>query len=149
MPTKIDSHIKNTLAASNAFEPLTFTIFLPDSDKLGKPVKDFDGWVKQAIELLTTINGGASAMSPVDGAWLNPETGQIVVEKTTPVFSYVNPLRFRAMLRNVRVFLHDFGRKSNQGEILVQYGDTMYTITSFVPLHCEAESEPQLLEYSG
>lgn len=51
-------------------------------------------------------------MAPVEGAWLNPETGILVREKVVLAYTYVDPEHFFGSLVKVRGFLHRLGRET-------------------------------------
>ena len=56
-----------------------FSIYVPNKDRTGKEIGDQRRWVLEAIRLLSEINGGATAMPPVEGGWLNDD-GEIIWE---------------------------------------------------------------------
>src|SRR5215207_1909971 len=92
------------------------TIYIPSRDRDGEPV-EFENWVKQAMELLSQIRGGATRMPPVQGAWLNPESQVLIIEDVTLVYSYVDGDALAVRLPELRRFLHAMGRALRQGEI--------------------------------
>jgi len=46
------------------------TLYIPNKDKNGKQIKNFDRWVKEAQRILARIGGGSTALPPADGTWL-------------------------------------------------------------------------------
>ena len=66
-----------------------FAIYIPNKDKRGKPVEQ-EKWVNKALLLLSEICGGATAMPPVRGAWLNEERQDLVVEEPVLVLSLIH-----------------------------------------------------------
>lgn len=68
-----------------------FSIYLPDKDRDGKRIKNHVAWVHEAKLLLAKINGGATAMPPTDGVWLNEETDKTIEENTVVVYSFIQP----------------------------------------------------------
>ncbi|MDQ2733299.1 MAG: hypothetical protein M3Y56_16745 [Armatimonadota bacterium] len=89
-------------------------------------------WVLEAIRLLSEINGGATAMPPVEGGWLNDE-GQIIWEQPVVVYSFIRPAQFLSNLSRIREFLHRMGRETNQGEVAFEFDGRFYRIRTFDP----------------
>lgn len=106
------------------------TIYIPSRDRDGKPV-EFEEWVIRAMNLLSQIGGGATRMPPVQGAWLNPETQALITEEVTLVYSYVDGDTFAARLPDVRALMHSMGRALNQGEVVIEFNDTLYKVQEF------------------
>lgn len=106
------------------------TIYIPSRDRNGNPV-EFESWVRQAMEILSQIGGGATRMPPAQGAWLNPETDALIVEDVTLVYSYVDGDALAARLPDLRRLLHEMGRALKQGEVVVEFNDTLYKIRRF------------------
>jgi hypothetical protein len=134
-----DVDLSRILGASPQPAGERFTIYLPDKDRLGEPVKDINSWIDAALYLLTEINGGATKLAPTTGYWRSPQ-GQTVTEQTTLVYSYYrDPQAFHDRLDEIAAFLHDFGRSTNQGEIVAEiFGESQdgffnrfYSITEF------------------
>ena len=51
-------------------------------------------WVNKALLLLSEICGGATAMPPVRGAWLNEERQDLVVEEPVLVYTFIDSDKF-------------------------------------------------------
>jgi hypothetical protein len=117
-------------AESAAIERLTPYILCRDKNGI-----EFDQkpWVDEALKLLSNIAGGATAMPPVDGAWLNPETSELVQEKVVLVYTFIDPDRFEAMVKRLRAFLHRLGRRTGQGEVVFEFDDLLYKIRDYDP----------------
>ncbi len=94
--------------------PQCFSIYIPNKDRVGQEIGNQRRWVLEAIQLLSEINNGATAMPPVEGAWLDEE-GDVVWEHPVVVYSFVRPEVFVANLPRIREFLHRLGRETNQG----------------------------------
>jgi hypothetical protein len=47
------------------------------------------------------------------------------------VFCYVLPDQLRAQLKNLRKFVHRFGRETNQGEVVVECDSKFYRVKQF------------------
>lgn len=107
------------------------TIYIPNKDKNGKQIKDLNGWIKRAQEILTLIGGGSTALPPADGSWLNTENDEIIREKTTIIYTYIDPVRFEENVNSLKKFLHDFGRETKQGEVVIEFYGRFYKIRKF------------------
>lgn len=57
-----------------------FAIYVPNKNQHGEHVAQ-GRWVEEGLRLLASICGGASAMPPVQGAWLNPQTQELIIEE--------------------------------------------------------------------
>ena len=107
------------------------TLYIPDKDKNGKPIKNLDRWIKEAQTILTPIGGGRTSLSPADGTWSNPEGGGVVWEKTRIIYTYIEPDKFEENVGLLREFLHRFGRETNQGEVVFEFDGRFYRIRKF------------------
>ena len=107
------------------------TLYIPNKDKNGKQIKNFDRWVEEAQRILARIGGGSTALPPADGTWLNPENDKIIREKTKIVYAYIFPDKFEENIVALREFLHRFGRETNQGEVVVEFDGQFYRIRKF------------------
>ena len=125
---KIDLGVE--LGATAAFSTQRLTLFIPNKDQNGRKLKDHKRWVDDARELLSKIGGGSTAFPPADGNWVN-EKGDIIWEQTTMIFCYFLPDDFRGQLKNLREFLHRFGRATKQGEVVVEIDGEFFRIKQF------------------
>ena len=91
---------------------------------------NWEDWISEARALLTAIGGGATALPPADGTWLD-DNGNVLWEATKIIYCYIRPDAFRANLQQLRAFLHRFGRATNQGEVVVEFDGLFYRIRSF------------------
>lgn len=128
----IETDLGRALGADDSTSPQCFTIYVPNKDRDGRPVSDQQDWIEEAIALMCEINGGATAMPPVDGAWKN-ERGEVIRENPVVVYSYIATEAFTAGLPRIREFLHRMGRRTNQGEIAAEYDGRFYHIRRFDP----------------
>jgi hypothetical protein len=108
------------------------TLYIPNKDKDGRKLGDVNQWTDEARQLLGQIGGGSTAYPPADGHWVD-EKGEDLWEKTRIVFCYVYPDRLSAKLRELRQFVHRFGRETNQGEVVVEFDDHFWRIRHFDP----------------
>jgi hypothetical protein len=109
---------------------------------MAKNVKSHQQWVKDARALLTLIGGGATAFPPADGTWAGDD-GKVIWELTRIVYSFVIPERFTAHIKELRKFVHRFGRETNQGEVVVEFDGNLYRITEFEPSVANHAQESQ------
>jgi hypothetical protein len=115
-------------AASASIECLTF--YIPSRDKEGNTV-DQKPWIAEALALLSQIGGGAIALPPAEGAWLNPDTGALIKEAVVLAYTYVDPYRFGAPLGKIREFTHRVGRETRQEEVVLEFSGRLYKIMHF------------------
>ena len=108
----------------------TFTIYVPNKDRDGKEIGNQRQWVLEALRLLGSIGGGATAMPPVEGVWANAE-GEFVWENPVLVYSYIKAEQFIANAHELKTFLHRMGRETRQGEIAFEFDGRFYRIHEF------------------
>jgi hypothetical protein len=126
----VELDIAATLGAEPGISIQSFAIYVPNKDKHGKEIGNQRQWVLEALELLGTVGGGATAMPPVEGIWLDDE-GEFVWENPIIVYSYVKTDQFLARLPHLRAFLHRMGRETKQGEVAFEFGGRFYRIRTF------------------
>ena len=107
-----------------------FAIYVPNKDQFGEPV-DQKVWVDRIIRLLSEIGGGATAMPPVTGAWLNPDTNALVIEEPIVVYSYVRPDLLIEKIDDLVGLVRRLGRETNQGAVGLEFGGTFFTVEKF------------------
>ena len=128
-----DAHevdIPTALGSDAGVSTQCFTIYVPNKDRHGNEIGNQRKWVLEASRLLSEINGGATAMPPVEGGWLNDEA-EIIWENPVLVYSFIKPAEFLANLARLREFLHRMGRETNQGEIAFEFDGRFYRIRHF------------------
>jgi hypothetical protein len=118
------------LGAEAAFSTQALTLYIPNKDRAGQEIGTQRRWVLEAIDLLARVGGGATALPPVEGVWVN-EAGQFVWDNPVMVYTYVKPEEFAKRLPEVRAFLHRLGRETDQGEVAVEFNDEFYRIRTF------------------
>lgn len=109
-----------------------FSIYVPNKDRHGEEIGNQRKWVLEAMKLLSEINGGATAMPPVEGGWLSDED-MIIWENPVVVYSFIRPDEFVANIQRLREFLHRMGRETKQGEIAFEFDGRFYRIRNFDP----------------
>lgn len=106
-----------------------FAIYVPSADREGKPIGQKE-WVDQAMEILSDIGGGATAMPPVDGAWRN-EQGRLIRERPIVVYSSIIPEKFIEHGDALVLFVKRMGRETNQGDVAIEFDGVMYYVSDF------------------
>ncbi len=122
--------LATSLGSDGGVSTQCFTVYVPNKDCNGQEIRNQRKWVLEAIRLLSEINGGATAMPPVEGGWLNDQ-GEVVWENPVLVYSFIRPDPFLNNLPRLREFLHRLGRETNQGEIAFEYDGCFFRIRKF------------------
>lgn len=104
-----------------------FAIYVPNKNQHGEHVAQ-GRWVEEGLRLLASICGGASAMPPVQGAWLNPQTQELIIEEPVVIYSYIEPETFAARLGELRDFIHRLGAETDQGQMAFEFDGEFYLI---------------------
>src|SRR5262245_50166143 len=117
--------LEAALGADGGISVQCFAVYVPNKDKHGQEIGNQRKWVLEAIRLFCEVNGGATAMPPVEGGWLN-EQGDVIWESPVVVYSFVRPTEFIANLSRIREFLHRLGRETSQGEIACEFDNRFY-----------------------
>jgi hypothetical protein len=130
-PDEVELDLAEALGAADSSSQC-FSVYVPNKDCKGEEIGNQRKWVLEAIRLLSEINGGATAMPPVEGGWLSDQK-EIVWENPVVVYSFVRPDEFIANLPWIREFLHRMGRETNQGEVAVEFDGRFYRIRKFDP----------------
>lgn len=121
-----------TALGAEASSSQCFSIYIPNKDSKGIEIGNQRKWVLEAMRLLSEINGGATAMPPVEGGWLSDEN-EIIWENPVVVYSFIRPDKFIVNLPRIRDFLHRVGRETNQGEIAFEFDGRFFRIRHFDP----------------
>jgi hypothetical protein len=130
------------LGADGAISKQVFVVYIPNKDREGREIGTQRKWVLEAIQMLSEINGGATAMPPVEGAWFNDEN-RLIWENPVVVYSFIRPAPFRDHLPRVRELLHRMGRETNQGEVAFEFDQRFYRIRSFDAAPARGNHDPE------
>jgi hypothetical protein len=122
--------LATALGSDGGISTQCFTVYIPNKDRKGQEIGNQRKWVLEAIRLLSEINGGATAMPPVEGGWLNDQ-GEIIWENPVVVYSFIRPDDFLKHLARLREFLHRMGRETDQGEVAFEFDGHFYRIRTF------------------
>lgn len=93
------------------------TLFIPSQTRDGDPI-DHEFWRIQALEVMASLFGGATAVE-CQGAWRDDEKGgAIKVERNSTVQSYMAKSSWnKTTVAELANLLHRLGRESSQGEV--------------------------------
>ncbi|MGA7782474.1 MAG: hypothetical protein WCA85_32840 [Paraburkholderia sp.] len=122
----VDLDIAEVFGASETRQQ-RFAIYIPNKDQNGQPVEQAQ-WLTKALTLLSEICGGATAMPPVRGAWLNSETKNLVIEEPILVYTYIDPKPFVDKIQEIVDLVHEIGRETNQGQMAIEFESVLYLI---------------------
>jgi hypothetical protein len=113
--------LKDVLGATGEASAQRFSLYLPEKDRDGAPVPRHDEWVEAAMTIFADVNGGATRLPTAQGIW-KPETGAVVREATSVVYSFIRDTgTFEAGLERLARFIHTFGKHAKQGELMVEF----------------------------
>ncbi|HEX9965282.1 MAG TPA: hypothetical protein VGB04_09910 [Allosphingosinicella sp.] len=110
------------LGAAQAASLQRFSLYLPDSDREGRPVPQLEQWIEAAMLIFAEVNGGATRLPLAQGIWKPEDGGATVREATTIVYSFIRDTeRFEGGIERLAAFIHTFGKHANQGEVMVEF----------------------------
>jgi hypothetical protein len=66
-------NLGEALATDGGISTQCSSVYVPDKDQQGNEIGNHRRWVLEALDLLREINGGATAMPPCEGVWLNDD----------------------------------------------------------------------------
>lgn len=107
------------------------TLFVPSQTRDGDPI-DHKFWRTQALEAMTSLFGGATAIE-CEGAWRDDDRGgSVKTEKVSAVVSLMTKSTWNsATVWVLREFLHRMGREANQGEVGLIVDNVYFPIREF------------------
>lgn len=121
-----------TLGAGPSSGTVLVTLFIPSVDRDKQPINQAY-WREEALRVMGTLFGGATAFPPGRGVWRDDErSGELVYDDTVIVVSYasseaITPDAFAKLRR----FLHRLGREARQGQISVVVDGVHHPITQY------------------
>jgi hypothetical protein len=125
--------------------PDKFTIYIPDHDRNQQVIKNIGTWIDSAVQLMVEINGGCTRLAVAKGHWVT-DTGLIVVEDTTIIYSYLlKPDKFKSDFNRIVEFFHTFGRETDQDALFAElsyFDGTGYVQEAFEIPHTNYLSVP-------
>ncbi len=99
-------------------------LFIPSVERDGTTAVDQQRWVKEALETLGRVFGGATAYPRAQGVWRDDERGKaLIFDEPVVMHCYISPedIENAANLAEVSRFCRRMGRETNQGEIGLEY----------------------------
>lgn len=130
-PIQFNSYSKSSeLHPDHISEPRRFTIFLPNKDAAGKSI-NIEYWIAATSQLLAHKFGGVSVSPAHQGFWFNPDTNEMIEEKTFQVSVFADPDDLLRHASCVRQHILRFGRETGQGEVLVKLDGKVLRYTHF------------------
>lgn len=112
----IDLDVGAALGATSETSEQILRLYIPDRGKHGQ--FDPSPWIDEAEGILARIGGGYTILK-TEGGYL-PEGGELEKEKTTLIYTFLKPEAFARELPRLREFLHSFGRKTKQQEVVAE-----------------------------
>ena len=67
-------------------------------------------------------------MPPIQGAWLNPQTQELIIEEPVVIYSYIEPETFALRLGELRDFIQRLGAETDQGQMAFEFDGEFYLI---------------------
>jgi len=106
------------LGAEREASTQSLSVYIPNRDRRGRAIRTAR-WIREAEEILARIGEGFTTTPPHDGGW-ETGAGKVRREKTVIVYTYIKPDRFMRGVRELRDFLHRFGRQTDQEVVVVE-----------------------------
>jgi hypothetical protein len=125
------------LGARSDYLMQKLTIYFPSKKgNLSKdPIENIEDYIEAAMHLLAKINLGVTRLPSGFGVWIDRQRAEeteargeeltkhdLDPEQTVLVYSYLTrPKVFKQRIREIRRFLHKFGRETQQDAVWVEY----------------------------
>jgi hypothetical protein len=104
------------LGASKAASAL-LVLFIPSKDRGTRPI-DQGYWVEEALNVLGTLFGGATAFPQGRGIWRDDaQGGKLLFDEPVVMHCYTSAHMLEQHLGTLGEFLHRMGREARQGAI--------------------------------
>lgn len=104
------------LGASKAASAL-LVLFIPSQDRLDTSI-DQRYWVRESLNVLGTLFGGATAFPRGEGVWRDDaQGGRLLFDNPVVIQCYTNERLIEQRMPVLRDFLHRMGREARQGAI--------------------------------
>jgi hypothetical protein len=104
------------LGASKAASTL-LVLFIPSKDRNDQPI-DQGHWVAEALGVLGTLFGGATAFPQGKGVWRDDaQGGKLLFDEPVVIQCYTSELALEQQAAALRDFLHRMGREARQGAV--------------------------------
>jgi hypothetical protein len=104
------------IGASKAAATL-LVLFVPSKDRMDQPI-DQDYWATEALKVLGTLFGGATAFPRGQGVWRDDaQGGQLLYDEPVVIQCYTSTGELQVNAELLREFLHRMGREARQGAV--------------------------------
>ena len=104
------------LGASKAASTL-LVLFVPSRDRNNRAI-DHEHWVDEALSVLGTLFGGATAFPQGKGVWRDDaQGGTLLFDEPVVIQCYTSEQTIEQRASKLREFLHRMGREAKQGAI--------------------------------
>jgi hypothetical protein len=103
--------------AATKAESTLLVLFIPSTDRRGREI-DQQAWVEEALEVLGTSLGGATAFPRARGVWRDDaQGGRLVLHEPVVIQCYTNEEGLEDQATGLRAFLVRMGEETNQGAV--------------------------------
>ena len=110
------ANLARALGASKAASTL-FVLFVPSTDRTNRSV-DQDHWVGEALRVLGTLFGGATAFPQGRGVWRDDaQGGKLLFDEPVVIQCYTSESTLEQQAPALRDFLHRMGHEARQGAV--------------------------------
>jgi hypothetical protein len=104
------------LGASKAASTL-LVLFIPSKDRTNQPIAQ-EHWVGEALRVLGTLFGGATAFPQGKGVWRDDaQAGQLLFDEPVVIPCYTSEQALEQQAPALRDFLYRMGREARQGAV--------------------------------
>ena len=111
----------------NGWKFKTVTIIVPTKDRDGNLLPDHETDVQAVVAEMVDHYGGATA-TKAQGAWKDPETGNVHLEDCTRVESWVDPGQHQLGKARAWSYCKTMARVLNQAEVALIIDGTYYGV---------------------
>lgn len=119
---------------SDRHKRVLVVVFTPSVERDGKTAIDQEFWVRDALEMLGRVFGGATAYPRAKGVWRDDEReAALVFDEPVVIHCYTSPedIEDDAKLAELGRFCRRMGRETNQGEVGLIIADEYIAVRNF------------------
>jgi hypothetical protein len=92
-------------------------LFIPSKDRRNEPI-DQEYWVREALQVLGRLFGGATAFPRGRGVWRDDaQAGKLLFDEPVVIQCYTSAAVLEQQAPALRDFLHRLGREARQGAV--------------------------------
>lgn len=92
-------------------------LFIPSKDRENRPI-DQNRWVDEALRVLGTLFGGATAFPQGKGVWRDDaQGGKLLFDEPVVIQCYTSEEALEREASRLSEFLHHMGRSAKQGAV--------------------------------